>query len=157
MAALDQISQDAYIDWYLSPQRTDTHYWVRALIYDPDLDAAEDLLEAAVPTPQYIWSSGPAQPQPARASKSRERPGHNPWKSVSNIAFIAALAAIVIGAAVFGGRSGASALFLGFSYLLALISIALRVFLGERKTKHSTGKARHHEPNEFRAGLRRLH
>jgi len=99
---LERISQEHYIDW------------VTDLLDDPDLDAAEDLLEAAVPTKKYIWSCGPAETQ---ALTNR---GSSIWKSISNMAFYAALIAIVIGAVIFGGKSGGRTQFFGFSYFEVL-------------------------------------
>jgi hypothetical protein len=104
--------------------------WIRGLLDDPDLDAAEDLLEGAVPTREFIWSVGPAA-QKARPRAGREKRGA--WKWVCDIAFCAALAAIVIGAVCFGGGSGARMLVVGASYLAALVSVTLRVLLGGRK------------------------
>jgi len=98
---LDRLSQERYIRW------------IEDLLDDPDLEAAEDLLEAAVPTKKYVWSCGPAETQ---APANREEPKSAIWRSISNMAFYAALVAIVVGAVVFGGKAGGRTQFFGFSY-----------------------------------------
>jgi len=123
-AALGQANQDHYIQWYVEgpPQvppwpasaQPEGNRWIRELLDDPDLEAAADLLEAAVPAGGRVWPVGPAMPIAHEASQ--EKPGSNLWRSVSNIAFYAALAAIVIAAVVFGGKSGGRTQFFGFSY-----------------------------------------
>jgi len=76
---LDQINQDIYIDWYLAgppprvtPQKGETHRWLRELIDDPDLEAAEDLLEATVPSDRYIWSNALAVPRMMREASLKK-------------------------------------------------------------------------------------
>jgi len=129
-AALGQGSQDHYIQWYLKGQlplvpmgerpatvepRREENRWIRELLDDPNLEAAADLLEAAMPAGVRVRTDGPAMPEIAREA-SQEKPGGNIWRFVSNIAFYAALVAIVIGAVVFGGQSGGRTQFFGFSY-----------------------------------------
>ena len=130
---LEQANQEFYIQWYLSgrtiPQAPawarppslsprpgcGAEPWMRELIGSPDLEDAEDLLEAAVPSDGFAWRRSPAAPQ-FKQEASREKPTGNIWRSVSNIAFYAALAVIVIGAVILGGRSGGRTQFFGFSY-----------------------------------------
>ena len=130
---LEQANQEFYIQWYLSgrtvPQAPawaqppppapgpgcGAEPWMRELIGSPDLEDAADLLEAAVPSDGFTWRHTPAVPQ-VKQEASREKPASNLWRSISNIAFYAALAAIVIGAVILGGRSGGRTQFFGFSY-----------------------------------------
>jgi len=129
--ALNQTNQDYFIRYYLEGQAFPAHVhplppayeamqWARCLLDDPDLDAAEDLLEAAVPTDGFALRNAPDAPRVAQAQTLPEKPGSNLWRSVSNIAFYAALAAIVIGAVLFGGKSGGRTQFFGFSYFEVL-------------------------------------
>lgn len=112
---------------------------MRSLPEDPDLDAAEDLLDAAL----NPWTCFPAAPRGARARRKR-----NAWKTVSNLVFYAALTAIALGAVLPGSGGGGTGV-PGFPLrwaadhrmaalillnLVILASIALRVLLGERAT-----------------------
>jgi len=131
-AALGQVNQDHYVQWYLegqSPQvpmqtwllpakpREEENRWIQELLDDPDLEAAEDLLEAAVPTSKHL-SVGPIQ-QIMREAEHNKSNG-NTWKFIFDIAFYAALAAIVVGAVLLGGKSGHRTQFFGFSYFEVL-------------------------------------
>jgi len=88
---------------------------ISELMKEPDLEAAEDLLEAAVPAGKHIRPIAPAQ-LALRSNPHPAAPGRNIWKSVSNVVFYAALIAIVICAAIFGGKPGSRTQFFGFSY-----------------------------------------
>jgi len=96
--------------------------WMRELVDSPYLEDAQELIDA-LPLPVFL-------PAPRRYEDRqstfeiklppgvRKRPAResNLWRSVSNIAFYAALAAIVVGAVLLGGRSGGRTQFFGFSY-----------------------------------------
>jgi len=129
---LDQINQEFYIQWYLagreapqapvwvepppmppSPQQ-EVEQWLRELISSPDLDGAEELLDA-LPLPEF---SVPArrredkQPTfeirlpPEAIQGGPPPPGKSSlWKSISNIVFYMVLAAIVLVAVAIGGKS----------------------------------------------------
>ena len=142
---LEQINQEFFIQWYLDgrepmqeprwiePQQIDpVEQWLQELIHDPDLEAADDLLEQAVPTPPRPAPAAfqPAAFQPAteagRQDLDAAREAGNPkraiWKSVSNIVFYATLIAIVLSAVIFGGQSGGSSRFFGYQYFEVLTS-----------------------------------
>lgn len=143
---MEQNSQDLYIERYLSGQALPAApRWMKELMDDPELEAAEDLLDSIVPSSRYVWSNEPP-PLVLQNVPRADTPRRNVWKIVSDIAFCAALIAIAIGAVVFGGVSGQNVLLFGLSYLVILVSIALRIFLVEHNYKR---KAELHGKNGF--------
>ena len=88
--------------------------WISELMEEPDLEAAEDLLEAAVPASKHIRSTDSLLP--ILQDVPYPDAGRNIWRSVSNFVFYAALLAIVVGAVIFGGKPGSRTQFFGFSY-----------------------------------------
>jgi len=80
------------------PFRNGTDQWMRELADDPYLYVAEDILDAALPSAAYA----PPARQPVRKPTAAKR---SLWKSVSNIIFYAALAAIALCAVIFGSQS----------------------------------------------------
>ena len=119
------------------PQPGEVERWIQELMEDPELDAAEDLLEAFGPADPpyapvnpwvtvqetkdlYIWSDGLPPPQITRDTPvwSREPGPEKPGslrKTVSNAIFYAVLGLVVVGAVIFGNKSNGKPFF-GFSY-----------------------------------------
>ena len=114
---LEQMNRDFLIEQYLNgrplprraPLQAQADQWLRALIDDPDLDLAEDIIDAAMPAYAPVTRRSPGPP-------ARELPAPKPglWKSISNIVFYVALAAIVVGAIIVGDQSRGSLKFLGY-------------------------------------------
>ena len=94
--------------------------WMLELVDNPFLEFAEDLLEAAVPSPDVqpcaVFNEddkGPQAPEEARGAS-------NTWSFISNVIFYAALAAIVAGALIFGGKANGGTQLFGFRYFEVL-------------------------------------
>ena len=143
---LEQINQDFYIEWYLAgreapqspvwvepppvalPTQDKVERWMRELVSSPDLEDAEELLNA-LPLPDLILAPRlpqGGQPTPEfqlpseamRAGSAGQKP--NLWRPISNILFYAALIAIVMGAVILGSKSGGSTRFFGYQYFEVL-------------------------------------
>jgi len=124
-----------------APQPGDVERWMQELLSSPDLDGAEELLDG-LPLPDFAspprrqadkqdtfqFSLPPEQPRAAvpaeqtvpHAPQTPHRKNSNLWKSVSNIFFYAALAAIVLGAAILGSKNSGGTILFGFRYFEVL-------------------------------------
>jgi len=126
------------LEWEQPPpvQPGEVERWVQELIDDPELEAAEDLLETVVcenpwgvggenadRQDRYLWSSSSKEPphQSAEATKgagqeNRSKPGSDVWKWVSNFVFYGALIMIVLGTVIFSSKSSGRTPFFGLSF-----------------------------------------
>lgn len=152
---LDQINQDFFIECYLEgrplqtptrrlPPADEAEQWLQDLINDPDLEAAEDLLDAFTPTnpwafdwekdfqefqeeddealPRPLLPGRPAEAPRERivwsdsgAAAKQAKPKASAWKAVSNVMFYLALAAVVFSAVLFRSKSAGTQIF-GHAY-----------------------------------------
>jgi signal peptidase I len=181
---LEQLNQGFFIEQYLArrqlPQQA--HYrpqppspslqaeverWIQDLIDDPDLEEAEEAINAAMPAlpiyanawempgqytgaaapaaqtfgpwlPSYEDAADAAMPALPKSSIAPEEDRSEAptqevspiaekaqaksslWKSISNIVFYAALAAVVLGAVIIGNNNNGSSRFLSYQYSAVL-------------------------------------
>jgi len=88
---------------------------------------------AQTPPPQVTREIPVCSREPRQENDKAYEKSGNVWRTVSNAVFYAALALIAIGAVIFGSHSGGIRYAYLFFMLILLGSIAVRVFVAERK------------------------